>query len=561
MKQQSTFDQGPPQGGPWFVYKQTIKQADGHHGESIMRSSTIKLILLGLWLVATAPLRADIPFFWLDKPAGRTNPNDPNSPLFKRTSTPVPAPTAPAGTATFSPTRTASPTPVNTSTFTRTNTPLATATDTPNPAFSSTFTPTLTNSPVPSSTATPTYSFTASPTPSASPTMGACPVFCPGCIKYEDFENPVVGDYEYHDTGASAAVTSTTSAEAHSCLSSLAAVLNTGTGNYAAVGFGSNFYVSNTVDATGANYLNLWIKGASAVTFAVSFSEYRGVGDPSDEGWTSPTQSYTSAGNWQQFHIQLSSFTENIYNNACKPNCLTTNNNSIDLPLIGAMDINFNQTGYSGTVYIDDVAFDPTAPTPTPTPAVAPVVYNDFEDSAACGSYNYTDGGCTLTNAADPSAAHGGSLAGWLITFDTTTGFVWGAGTGVQGSGCAVIDATGTNNLTFWLKTDKSSGSASSVGYVITLKEATVPVVWPATDVNNESWGSPAQSTSTFGTWQKVSIPLSSFTEKMNNGDCSPNCASTGDGVLGKSVQNSFDINITTSGFAGTMSIDDIQFE
>lgn len=73
----------------------------------MLKRINIAVALLGL-LVFTGVLFADVPFFWLDKPKGRSNRNDPKSPLFYVTETPVPI----GSTATFTrtPTLTATPT-------------------------------------------------------------------------------------------------------------------------------------------------------------------------------------------------------------------------------------------------------------------------------------------------------------------------------------------------------------------------------------------------------------------------------------------------------------------
>ena len=74
---------------------------------------------------------ADIPFFWLDKPTGRTNKNDPNSPLFVQPGSLVATNTAVAG-------NTATPTQVVTSTFSSTPTQVPTNTTVPGATFTST---------------------------------------------------------------------------------------------------------------------------------------------------------------------------------------------------------------------------------------------------------------------------------------------------------------------------------------------------------------------------------------------------------------------------------------
>lgn len=417
---------------------------------------------------------------------------------------------------------------------------------------------------LPMSTNTPTVTPTYTPTPTATFTTGAsCGLPCAGCIKYEDFEGAaLVGGYTYADTANGASSSEALVTTEHStCLQALEATINMGAGTYAAVGFGSNFYAPDVINAAGSTYMRLWMKSSQAVDFKVSFSEYRGTPATSaDEGWTSPQQSYTATGSWQAFMIYIPNFTENIYNAACSPNCLTVGNNTPDLDVVGAIDINFVTAGFNGTVYIDDVAFDSTVPTATPTPG-AQLSFNDFEDGLACGSYTYSDTFATMTQATDGAAAHTGAW-GWRLTTDTTSpSFVWGCGGGTQPPGCAVQDMTGKSQVAFWAR---ATGTGGPVNYTVTLSELNVPVSWPTLDPANEQWR-PA-STTPFpvdGTWHQYVLNLGSFTENMGNAACSaaPGCAAQGNNTLDLNVMTNFDINVTNSGFNGTIDIDDIVFQ
>lgn len=408
---------------------------------------------------------------------------------------------------------------------------------------------------LPVSTATPTYTYTPGP-PTATPTdtftpSASCGLPCTNCIKYEDFEMPLIGFYTYQDTGASVPTGMTTTAEYSTCGHSMVTDINTGTGNYAAVGFGSNFYVADTINATGAYYMHVWMKAGAAVSFKLSWTEYWGTPtDPNNEGWTSGTANYTTPGAWQDIVIPLSGFAENIYNGLCSPNCLTANNNTMDLDKVGAIDINFTQTGYNQTVYIDDVVFDTTAPTATPTPSSSGVDFTNYEDGLAQGSYTYTDGGCVISQAVTANAAYTGGY-GWELTLDSTSGFVWGAGAGHGPLAPATtVDATGLNNLSFWVKV---TGNITC-NYAISIKEST------GTAADNENWTS-GTSTVADGAWHQVTLPLSGFTENIYNPDCTPNCPTTADNIMNKNLLANFDFNITNSGFAGTVYIDDIRFE
>lgn len=441
-------------------------------------------LLLAL-LFASAALRADIPFFWLDRPSGRLNPNDPQSPLH----------------------------------------------------------------------------VAAAPLPVAPPPPASCGSPCATCIKYEDFEKPLVGYYTYADTANGSSSSGVlVSTDYSTCAQSLRATVSVGSGYYAAVGFGSNFYASGVINATGAHYLRLWLKAAAPVDFKVSFSEFRGTpAGPADEGWTSPSQHYGSPGSWQAFQVLLSDFSENTYNSACSPNCATLGNNTMDLDVVGAVDLNFTTAGFSGDVYIDDVAFDTTAPPPPPPPGPT-ISFNGFEDGAACGGYTYADSASSMAETVDPAAAHTGGQGLRLSANTDVPGFAWGAGAGTQPPGCATVDASGANTLCFWIKAT-NTGSAGSVSYVITLSENNVPVTWPALDPANEQWRSPSQTLSSFGAWTQVCLPLSGFTENLNSAACSPNCAALGNNAMDKNVLSNWDLAITTAGFNGTLDIDDIQLQ
>jgi hypothetical protein len=566
------------------------------------KSALLAAALLGLF--AAGSVVADIPFFWLDKPQGRDNKNDPNSPLFVRTANATDTPNATqtaavqaTQTANMAATQTAGPVQTQTANAAATQTagPAATqtanaaATQTAGPAatqtanaqatqtaisYNATLTaggPTNTNTFTDTPTATPTATNTATNTATSTPTLTptpttACGVTCTNCIKYEDFESGLLGFYNYADTGATATA-QITNTVFHTCGNSLMATINTGTGNYAAVGFGSSYYVSNVVSAPGANYVHLWMKAGAAVSFKLSWTEYWGSpSDPRNEGWTSGTGSYTTAGAWQEIILPLSGFSENIYNPNCSGvagGCLGSQNNTMDLDKIGAIDINFTQTGYNQTVYIDDVAFDTTAPTATPTPG-SNTLFTDYEDGAAAGSYTYTDGGCTISNAVVAGAAHAGAY-GWEITTDTTTGFVWGAGCGHGPKAPATtVDASLNNGLTFYIRATSTGGTATTVNYAISIKESS------GTASLNENWTAnptPIAVTPGSGTptaWQKVTLPWSAFSENMYNPDCQSlagGCAANGNNMIDKNILANFDFNITNSGFKGTIDIDDVIFQ
>jgi hypothetical protein len=92
-------------------------------------------LLLGFGLALT--LRADIPFFWLDHPSGRNNPNDPLSPFY---SSPTPKVTVALGSPTDTPTVSATPTftalpGTVTDSPTPSASPTASLTPTPSPTF------------------------------------------------------------------------------------------------------------------------------------------------------------------------------------------------------------------------------------------------------------------------------------------------------------------------------------------------------------------------------------------------------------------------------------------
>lgn len=133
------------------------------------RFNNFRVMLTVLTLGLSALAVADIPFFWLDKPKGRSNPADPSSPLFFNTATP----SAPSG-ATNTPTQVSSPS----YTFTPTQVLSATPTSTPTPVFTGTSTPTYAPA-----TATPTFT----PIPASCVTVGPGPLVA-------DFENTNCGN-------------------------------------------------------------------------------------------------------------------------------------------------------------------------------------------------------------------------------------------------------------------------------------------------------------------------------------------------------------------------------
>lgn len=134
-------------------------------------------------------------------------------------------------------------------------------------------------------------------------------------VKFEDFENgAIVGAYSYANTagGASASygISDPGTDKAYKGQYAAKAVVNTGTDSDWGCGWGSMSSYGSFIDASGREFLTMWVKAPSEKTFYVFCNESAANG-ADGEFWNSPSQ--TGAGGWTYYEIPFDEFFRNIY--------------------------------------------------------------------------------------------------------------------------------------------------------------------------------------------------------------------------------------------------------
>jgi|GEM_PF-4230536 len=347
-----------------------------------MKNATKKMkfaiLALGLFLGLGAgmTLRADVKWFWLDHPTGRTNHNDPLSPLYV---SPTPKMTVVVGTITDSPTMSATPTP------TQTSTDLGTVTDSP----------------------------TASATPTVSPSATISPTFTPTVAAgwptvYDGDTVPGVGQplANFYTSGGTDGEVQVTNPGQGAGGSNIYAdlTLSTGSGTYAAGAVFTLGYtaggaaISQTVGTVGTyNSLSISVSVPSAggciipgvnlivvvggVTYTsatVDLENYL-VGGAK---FISPNSGVTNT--WSTAVIPVTAF--EVSNGSNVPSITITAADLTNVIGVEVQPVNYGNTGvFSGEVYVDDIVFNnaanPTAPTAGSNGFTG--LFSDFEDGTA----------------------------------------------------------------------------------------------------------------------------------------------------------------------------------
>jgi hypothetical protein len=219
------------------------------------------------------------------------------------------------------------------------------------------------------------------PAVAPTPTFTKTPFNNPYNQIFDDFESPMslsvsagrAGTYADAANGASASWSLDTVTVADGAKSGKL-TFNTGTAaSYGCGGFLISPYGTPQLytDASGAVSLAMWMYSTTPnLKYQVEFTEAGSTVSPTagadGEAWLSPLQTYSGPG-WQWMVVDLATFSEDIYNAACTPNCLTTGNNHMDLQAISSVTIKINPNQGSGSVNIDDVNFITTFKTSTPS--------------------------------------------------------------------------------------------------------------------------------------------------------------------------------------------------
>jgi hypothetical protein len=223
-----------------------------------------------------------------------------------------------------------------------------------------------------------------------------------------------------------------------------------------------------------------------------------------------------------------------------------------------SLAVEFMPVGLAGgpqayDICVDNITFtvDPApTPTPSPTPSGSSAMLLDF-DTVMAGDYQYDDGGgSSFAYALDTTDAYAGGQC--LMLTVTTAGGVWGAGGG-QMNPVGPVDGAGLATLRIRYKTDQQATM------IVSLIEQNVPAV----DPTNEQWTTTSQTLTGDNNWNTLLIPMSSFTaEGMFNGQCSPNCGSTGNNLIDTNAMFGVDLQFTTGNplTGATIRIDEIEF-
>jgi hypothetical protein len=441
----------------------------------------IAMSVVGMLLGLAAMAVADIPFFWLDKPTGRSNPNDPSSPLFVPTSS---VPIAPAGSPTITPTRTP----------TRTATP--------------SFTPDLVNSP--------TSSFTVSPTPSFTPTPTRTPVACHAApdIVMHNFNGVQYGttpgdDYDWAGVtyGPSGELTLGSPLTTAGECGSESFVLNVTTNISAATG--ADIGIIGTQDIGTATAFTMSILAPQGFTGAVAFTAGAW---PNTTFRIVATFSVTASAGWQLVNIPVGNFT------------MSTPTSGTWTPMAGDVPTNFGIEAAPGTtgpqqVLIDNIGFFtgavPTAtpsvtrtPTPNYSPTATPTAMPGFTglwydgDTAGAMAADVTFASETSTAAVSESPTGGYSGAHFSASFSVPAAGYYSSADIAR----PATDVSAFNQLEFRMRVPSSGGGCLNGGVqLVTSGTAPNDRSRPVTITAYVDGGIPV------GSWVHVRIPLTAF--------------------------------------------------
>ena len=424
------------------------------------------------------------------------------------------------------------------------------------------YTPTITPSPT-IYAGTPT--FTATQTPIA---YG---------IIFEDFEaGSLAGAYSYTGTTPSSMAYSDSTLAANSGTYAMKLLVNVSSGQYAGVGFSSNYANGQgVVDSTGANAIRFAIKTDATVTFTLQIREAgnttTALAGGDGELWDSPPITVFAGPGWTTKTISLVSpaFTEDLYSSNG-----AAGNNTLNLSAVKVIQLNFSTVVAGANVYFDDIAFVPSvAPTPTftKTPFNNPYsqLYDDMESpmsiSVPARAGTYADG----PNGASASwSINTGTVADGLnsakLTYNTGNASSYGCGgfdISPYGTPSLYVDASGAVTLGYWIN------ATAGLKYKMEFQEAGTPTS-PTAGADGEAWLSPLLTAA--GGWQWVQVDIASFTEDPYNTVCNPTgitapgpCFSgpkAGNGTQDVQAISSVTVKLNGNQGAGALYLDDITF-
>jgi endo-1,4-beta-D-glucanase Y/plastocyanin len=426
------------------------------------------------------------------------------------------------------------------------------------------YTPTMTPSPTPYA-GTPT--FTATQTPIAF-----------GYI-FEDFEvGSLAGAYPYKGTGTSAIsyVDSTNSPDDGTY--SLMLDVTVPAGQYAGMGFSSNYANANgVVDATGSNALRFAIKTNTTVTFTMQIREagstITAVAGGDGELWDSAPITVFAGPGWVNEMLPLSFSAAAWHLDPYDP-VTGKGDNVLNLSAVKVIQLNFSSVVTGATVSFDDIAFVPSvAPTPTftKTPFNNPYsqIYDDFESPmslsqpARAGTYADTANGASATWALSNSTVADG-LASGKLTYNTGNASAYGCGgfdISPYGTPSLYVDASGAVTLGYWIN------APAGLKYKMEFQEAGTPTS-PTVGADGEAWLSPLLTAG--AGWQWVQVDIATFTEDPYNTVCNPTgitapgpCLSgpeAGNDIQNMQAISSVSIKLDGNQGSGSLYLDDLTF-
>lgn len=173
-------------------------------------------------------------------------------------------------------------------------------------------------------------------------------------VIFDDFEaGTVVGAYAYQNGAGSASaklmISEPATDKPHGGSYAAKAVFDTGTDATWGCGFGAqSTYGGGYIDATGREYLSMWVKVNEGIIYYIFVNEASANG-ADGEFWNGPPM--TGTGDWQLYEVPLEDFYKNIYSGT------QGGNGVIDLSGLGTVGSQLNGAQGKGEFLMDDIYF------------------------------------------------------------------------------------------------------------------------------------------------------------------------------------------------------------
>jgi len=173
-------------------------------------------------------------------------------------------------------------------------------------------------------------------------------------VLFDDFEaGTVVGAYAYANSAGAASAKLMISEPpvdvSHGGKYAAKAVFDTGTNADWGCGFGAqSTYGGGYIDATGREYLSMWVKVNEGVAYYIFVNEANANG-ADGEFWNGTL--LIGTGNWQLYEVPLEDFYKNIYSGT------QGGNGVLDLSGIGTVGAQLGGAQGNGEFMMDDITF------------------------------------------------------------------------------------------------------------------------------------------------------------------------------------------------------------